>query len=115
MKKAILVVSFGTTIRETRQANIDVLEQEIQASVQRTEQGSYVSMNPQVLQGFLQNLNKQLTRLGELGYAPVMLTSPAVRPYVRKLTERCAPALAVLSYAEVDPKVEVQAVGMVTI
>lgn len=91
------------------------LEQEIQASVQRTEQGSYVSMNPQVLQGFLQNLNKQLTRLGELGYAPVMLTSPAVRPYVRKLTERCAPALAVLSYAEVDPKVEVQAVGMVTI
>ena len=32
MKKAILVVSFGTTIRETRQANIDVLEQEIQAA-----------------------------------------------------------------------------------
>ena len=91
------------------------LEQEIQAAVQRTEQGSYVSMNPQILQGFLQNLNKQLTRLGELGYAPVMLTSPSVRPYVRKLTERCAPTLAVLSYAEVDPKVEVQAVGMVTI
>ena len=32
MKKAILVVSFGTTIRETRQANIDVLEQEIQTA-----------------------------------------------------------------------------------
>ena len=32
MKKAILVVSFGTTIKETRQANIDVLEQEIQAA-----------------------------------------------------------------------------------
>ena len=31
-KKAILVVSFGTTVAETRRANIDVLEQEIQAT-----------------------------------------------------------------------------------
>lgn len=91
------------------------LEQEIQAAVQHTEQGSYVALNPQVLQPFLQNLNKQLSRLGEMGYAPVLLTSPAVRLYVRKLTERFAPNLTVLSYAEVDSKVEVQAVGMVTI
>lgn len=89
-------------------------EQEIQAAVQRTEQGSYVALNPQTLQTFLQRLNKELSRLGELGYAPILLTSPAVRLYVRKLTERFAPNLVVLSYAEIDPKVEVQAVGMVT-
>ncbi len=89
-------------------------EQEIQAAVQRTEQGSYVALNPQTLQAFLQKLNKELSRLGEMGYAPILLTSPAVRLYVRKLTERFAPNLVVLSYAEIDPKVEVQAVGMVT-
>jgi len=43
------------------------------------------------------------------------LTSPAVRLYFRKLTERVAPNLTVLSYGEIEPKIEVQALGMVKI
>lgn len=95
---------------------VDVeLENLILESVQKTEQGSYVNLEPKVLQGLVQSLNQEISKLTSMGYQAVILTSPAVRLYVRKLTERSAPGLAVLSYAELESKTEVQTMGMVKI
>jgi flagellar biosynthesis protein FlhA len=89
------------------------LENTINAAVQRTEHGSYVALDPQLMQSLINSLNDELPKLTTLGYQPVVLTNPATRLYFRKLTERIAPNLIVLSYAELDPKIEVQALGMV--
>ncbi|MBP2654937.1 MAG: flhA [Firmicutes bacterium] len=89
------------------------LENTINASVQRTEHGSYVALEPQLMQTVINSLNEELPKLTNLGYSPLILASPAIRLYFRKLTERVAPNLVVLSYAELDPTIEVQAVGMV--
>ena len=91
------------------------LENKISAAVQRTEHGSYVAFEPVLLQKLIANLNTELAKLTNLGYQPIVLTSPAVRLYFKKLTERIVSSLVVLSYAEVESKVEVQAVGMVNI
>ncbi|MEG6585898.1 flagellar biosynthesis protein FlhA [Dendrosporobacter sp. 1207_IL3150] len=91
------------------------LENTISASVQRTEHGSYVALEPAVMQNMINSLNSEIPKLTNLGYQPVVLTSPAVRLYFRKLTERAAPSLVVLSYAELESKAEVQALGMVRI
>lgn len=91
------------------------LERTINEGVQRTEQGSYVALEPSILQKLVQNLNTELGKLTSLGYQPIVLTNPNVRMYFRKLTERVAPNLTVLSYAEIDAKVEVQALGVVKI
>ncbi|WP_019879197.1 flagellar biosynthesis protein FlhA [Succinispira mobilis] len=91
------------------------LENAIHQAVQKTEQGSYVSLDPKSMQALVAALNKELNKLAETGYQPVVLVNPAVRLYVRKITERVAPNLAVLSYAEIDSKVEVQALGTVRI
>ncbi|WP_312517791.1 flagellar biosynthesis protein FlhA [Anaerospora sp.] len=89
------------------------LENTINGAVQRTEQGSYVALEPQVMQAIVASLSSELPKLTNLGYQPLVLTSPAVRMHFRKLTERVAPNLTVLSYAEIEPKIEVQALGMV--
>lgn len=89
------------------------LENMIINSVQRTEQGSYVALEPQKVQAVINSLTNELPKLTNMGYQPVVLTNPGARLYFRKLTERVAPNLTVLSYAELDPKVEVQALGMV--
>lgn len=89
------------------------LENTINGAVQRTEQGSYVALEPQVMQAIVASLSNELPKLTNLGYQPLVLTSPAVRMHFRKLTERVAPNLTVLSYAEIEPKIEVQALGMV--
>ena len=91
------------------------LENIINGAVQRTEHGSYVALEPPIMQSLINNLGKELQNLTNMGYQPVVLTSPAVRLYFRKLTERAAPNLIVLSYAEIESKVEVQALGMVKV
>jgi len=89
------------------------LENIIMSAVQRTEHGSYVAFEPSAMQKLISNLNAELAKLTNLGYQPIVLVSPAVRLYFRKLTERIVPNLVILSYAEVEPKIEVQALGMV--
>ncbi|CUH96104.1 Flagellar biosynthesis protein FlhA [Propionispora sp. 2/2-37] len=89
------------------------LENKISSSVQRTERGSFVALDPKEMQSLVKNLNTELMKLTNMGYPPLVLVSPAVRLYFRKLTERVAPTLTVLSYAELEPKVEIQALGMV--
>lgn len=91
------------------------LENTISAAVQRTEHGSYVALDPNIMQALINNLTSELPKLTNLGFQPIVLTNPGVRLYFRKLTERVAPNLIVLSYGEIEPKVEVQALGMVRI
>ncbi len=91
------------------------LEQMISNAVQRTESGSYVALEPSVMQTLLQSLSVELPKLTNLGYLPVVLASPAVRLSFYKLIERSIPSIVVLSYAELDPKVEVQSLGMVKV
>lgn len=91
------------------------LENAIHGAIQRTESGSYVALDPQTIQRIIDSLSRELPKLTNLGYQPAVLASPAVRMAFRKITERVAPNLIVLSYADLESKVEVQAVGMVTL
>ncbi|MEN6413175.1 MAG: flagellar biosynthesis protein FlhA [Veillonellales bacterium] len=89
------------------------LEEKISAAVQRTERGSYVALEPNTMQAVINSLTKELPKLTGLGYQPIVLTNPSVRLYFHKLTDRVAPNLIVLSYSELESKIEVQALGMV--
>lgn len=91
------------------------LENVITGAVQRTENGSYVALEPKVVQAVVASISNELPKVTNLGYQPIVLTSPAVRTYFQKLIERSAPNLIILSYAELDPTIEVQALGMVRI
>ena len=91
------------------------LENRIAGGVQRTDHGSYVSMDPDSMQRLIQSLSHELEKLTNMGYQPIVLTSPAVRLYFRKLVERSVPGLIVLSHAEIEQTVEIQILGVVKI
>ena len=91
------------------------LENRIAGGVQRTEHGSYVSLDPDSMQRLVTALNAELPKLTNMGYQPIVLTSPAVRLYFRKLVERSVPGLIVLSHAEIEQSVEIQILGVVKI
>ena len=90
-------------------------ENQIVASVQHSDRGSFVSLDPASMQQFIASLSAEIQKLTSSGFQPVLLTSPASRLYVRKLTERIAPNLVILSFAELENQIEVQSVGMVKI
>ena len=91
------------------------IENKIAGSVQRTEHGSYVSLDPDSMQKLLTALQEELKKLTDQGYQPIVLTSPTVRPYFRNLVERSIAGLIVLSHAEIEQNVEIQILGVVRI
>ena len=91
------------------------VEQMIIDSVQKTEFGSYLTLDPAISNSIVNNLSKNVQKLIQLGGQPIVLASPVVRLYFKRLTENVVPGLVVLSYNEIDPSVEVQSVGMVSI
>ncbi|UZQ86288.1 flagellar biosynthesis protein FlhA [Thermoclostridium stercorarium] len=90
------------------------VEQLILDSVQKTEAGSYIALEPSVSNKIMQNLLKLVEKVAQLGKQPIVLASPVVRLYFKRLTEQTIPGLVVLSYNELDPSVKVRSIGMVT-
>ena len=91
------------------------IENRIAGAVQRTDRGSYVSLDPDTMQKILTALSAELQKLTDMGYQPIALTSPTVRLYFRKLVERSVPGIIVLSHAEIEQTVEIQIIGVVKI
>ncbi len=84
-------------------------------SIRQSEEGSYIAIEPSLVQKIRNSLVKLINNLNMKGIAPIVLTSPMVRMYFRKLIEDYISFLPVLSYNELEPGVEVQSVGMVTL
>ncbi|MBP3889195.1 MAG: flagellar biosynthesis protein FlhA [Cellulosilyticum sp.] len=91
------------------------VEQQIMASVQHTEQGAYVALEPKVVQKLVAQLKKEVNKLTSIGLQPIILTSPIVRIYFKHLTEQYMPDLIVVSYNEIEQDVQIQSIGMVSI
>ena len=91
------------------------VEQDIMNSVKQTEQGAYLTLSPETTQGIIQSVGEEVTKLENLGKNPIVITSPIVRMYFKKLTADYYKDLIVVSYNEIDSNVELQSVGMVTV
>ncbi|MBF8983078.1 flagellar biosynthesis protein FlhA [Lutibacter sp. B2] len=91
------------------------LEQKIIKSIQQSEHGSYLNLDPMLTQNILNNVAIQIEKIMSVGEQPIILTSPIVRFYFKKLTEQVVSELVVLSYNEIDPKIEIQSIGVVNV
>ncbi|MGQ9629629.1 MAG: flagellar biosynthesis protein FlhA [bacterium] len=91
------------------------LEETISGSIQETAREAYIALAPEVAQKILDSLSKQVERAVSMGNQAIVLCSSAIRRHFKRLTERVAPDLVVLSYNEIVPTVRVESVGMVTI
>lgn len=90
------------------------LEQEIMGSVKQTETGAYLTLDPEKTKSIIASVQSEMKKLENLGKNPIVLTSPIVRMYFKRLTEEYYRELIVISYNEVESNVELQSVGMVT-
>lgn len=91
------------------------LEQIIMDSLQKTETGAYLTLEPNTTNTILGSLSKQVQKLVQLGQQPIVLASPVVRLYFKKLADQAIPGIVVLSYNELDPNLEIQSIGVVSV
>lgn len=114
LKRAISAKYFSPN-EQTSVVTLDPnIEQEIMNSVKQTEQGAYLTLDPQRTKAIMDSVEKEIAKLENLGKNPIVITSPIVRMYFKKLTEDYFKDLIVVSYNEIDANVELQSVGMVT-
>ena len=90
------------------------VEQEIMGSVKQTESGAFLNLDPGRSRAIIDSVGKEVQKLENLGKSPIVITSPIVRMYFKRLTEDYFKELVVVSYNEVESNVELQSVGMVT-
>jgi len=90
------------------------VEQEIMGSVKQTENGAFLNLDPNRSRAIIDSVGKEVQKLENLGKNPIIITSPIVRMYFKRLTEDYYRDLVVVSYNEVESNVELQSVGMVT-
>ena len=114
LKRAISSKYF-TVGEVTNVVTVDpAIEQEIMNSVKNTEQGSYLSLDPERCKKIVEALGNELKKLEDMGKNPIVITSPIVRMYFRNLAKDYYKDIIVISYNEVESNVELQSVGMVT-
>ena len=90
------------------------IEQEIMSSVKQTETGAFLTLDPERSRAIIEATGREARKLEESGRNPIVMTSPIVRMYFKRMTEDYYRELIVISYSEVEPSVELQAVGMIT-
>ena len=89
-------------------------EQDIMSSIKQTEQGAYLTLDPERTKAIVASVEAEVAKLENLGKNAIVITSPIVRMYFKKLTADYFRDLIVVSYNEVESNVELQSVGMVT-
>jgi len=88
-------------------------EQSFAEALVGTGEERQLSMAPSRMQDFIGNLRKTFERQAMMGEAPALLTSPAIRPYVRSIVERFRPSTVVISQNEIHPKARIKTVGQI--
>ncbi len=91
------------------------IEQQLRESVQMTQNGVALAMDPGTATGLIRSLSKESERMANLGLSPVLLCSSQVRLPLKRLMERSIPQLTVVAYNEIVPQAEVEAVGTVEV
>lgn len=91
------------------------IEDLIVSSVKKSDQGSYLAMPPDMIQRIVTASNREIDKIKDVIPTVIVLTSPVVRIYYKKLTEQFIPNITVLSYSEIDSTAQIQAIGNISL
>lgn len=89
------------------------LSPQTEERILRAQDSEGEPLSPSWLNEFYASLNQQIRPIIQEGRNPVLLVAPAIRRYVRSITERVSPKIFVVSYQEIIPEMEVHSLGMV--
>jgi flagellar biosynthesis protein FlhA len=101
----------GTVIVLTLEKGVEDI---IERSVQKTDVASYLALEPNVAERIITRLKETIDAVtAQLENQPILLVSPTIRMYLRRLTERFLPDLVVLSHNEITATARVKTLKVV--
>lgn len=93
---------------------VDPRLESLLAEAVRRGEDAYALLDPNTVARIYASLTKQIGNAQAAGLHPIVLCSPSVRLALKRLTERAAPQLVVLSYSEIAPGLRVESIGQIS-
>lgn len=91
------------------------IENKIMGSVKKVENGSYLALEPKEIQEIITSTSQEVEKIRDLVQTPIILTSPIVRLYFKRLLDQFSMRVTVLSFNEIDTDIKIQALGNISI
>jgi flagellar biosynthesis protein FlhA len=91
------------------------LERTIAEAVHRSDDGTYLALEPATAQRLLGKLANWAEQFALQGHQPLVLCSTSVRGHLRRLTERFLPSLSVVAPGEIPANVRIHSLGVVSL
>ena len=91
------------------------VEDFIRESIQKTEQGTYLNLEPNLGQKIIESIQESVEKVTNSGYQPVILCSPIIRRHVRHLLERFLPHVIILSNNELNTQTKIKSLGTIEV
>ncbi|MBR2876215.1 MAG: flagellar biosynthesis protein FlhA [Clostridia bacterium] len=91
------------------------IEDLIIKSIKKIEGGAYLALEPEVIQKIVTSTTEQINQMKKLVQEPIIITSPVVRIYFKKLLDQFYPDITVLSFNDIDTSVQIQSLGTITL
>jgi len=89
------------------------LEETLAKAILPGDNGGNLNLDPKVTQSILSSLNEKIEEATSQGEKMVVLCSPVIRRYFKKLTEKYIPNLMVVSHNELSPDANIRSLGTV--
>ena len=78
------------------------------------ERGKDRVFDPEKIKAIMDSLGTEIKKMEDQGKTPIVVLSPIVRMYFKKISEDYYSDLIVVSYNEIESDIELQSVGMVS-
>ena len=91
------------------------VEKRVIGSLSKNEQGIYLAMGPDLMQGIVNQLAEYLKKFNDLSQTPIVLTSQVIRVYLSRMLSQFYPGVYVLSFNEITNDVQIQSLGNITL
>ncbi len=91
------------------------VENMIMGAVKKIDGGSYLALDPDIIQKIITASTERLDQVRQVVQIPIVLTSPVVRIYFKKLLDQFCSDVTVLSFNEIDPSIQIQALGNISL
>lgn len=89
------------------------IERTISESIIKTEQGSYLALDPIYAEKIMNSIMKLMDRFTEINHQPIIMCSAQIRSHFKKFLDRFMPNIVVLSYNDIVSNARIQSLGTV--
>ncbi|MDN5278465.1 MAG: flagellar biosynthesis protein FlhA [Clostridiales bacterium] len=91
------------------------LEQMLANALQKIDGSVQLGIDPTSASKLLEKIRNKIEEVMQDGHSPILLCNSALRLSLKRLTERIAPRLTVLSYQEIPTSVRLESVGLISL